>query len=111
MLLFEVDIETAQALPAENGEGGIQHVEIGHLDIAGVNVVETGAFERDAAFGADLVAHRRRAGRHTQLTDKRTVDEMQRSEEHTSELQSLMRISYAVFCLKKKISNQFIRQQ
>src|SRR3546814_2605053 len=28
-----------------------------------------------------------------------------RSEEHTSELQSLMRISYAVFCLKKKILN------
>src|SRR3546814_3216167 len=27
---------------------------------------------------------------------------MERSEEHTSELQSLMRISYAVFCLKKK---------
>src|SRR3546814_2883473 len=30
------------------------------------------------------------------------VDEVARSEEHTSELQSLMRISYAVFCLKKK---------
>src|SRR3546814_1458205 len=29
----------------------------------------------------------------------------ERSEEHTSELQSLMRISYAVFCLKKKITN------
>src|SRR3546814_6529212 len=29
-----------------------------------------------------------------------------RSEEHTSELQSLMRISYAVFCLKKKINTQ-----
>src|SRR3546814_16737461 len=28
---------------------------------------------------------------------------LERSEEHTSELQSLMRISYAVFCLKKKI--------
>src|SRR3546814_3451634 len=28
---------------------------------------------------------------------------LSRSEEHTSELQSLMRISYAVFCLKKKI--------
>src|SRR3546814_4468081 len=28
-----------------------------------------------------------------------------RSEEHTSELQSLMRISYAVFCLKKKITH------
>src|SRR3546814_8645145 len=30
------------------------------------------------------------------------VDDDNRSEEHTSELQSLMRISYAVFCLKKK---------
>src|SRR3546814_7326729 len=29
-----------------------------------------------------------------------------RSEEHTSELQSLMRISYAVFCLKKKMKKQ-----
>src|SRR3546814_3385373 len=31
-----------------------------------------------------------------------------RSEEHTSELQSLMRISYAVFCLKKKIHTHII---
>src|SRR3546814_9721176 len=31
-----------------------------------------------------------------------TVQEALRSEEHTSELQSLMRISYAVFCLQKK---------
>src|SRR3546814_7398748 len=31
-------------------------------------------------------------------------DLIDRSEEHTSELQSLMRISYAVFCLKKKIN-------
>src|SRR3546814_4908277 len=30
-----------------------------------------------------------------------------RSEEHTSELQSLMRISYAVFCLKKKTTKQY----
>src|SRR3546814_9388091 len=34
--------------------------------------------------------------------DKRAADRIVRSEEHTSELQSLMRISYAVFCLKKK---------
>src|SRR3546814_10261873 len=33
----------------------------------------------------------------------------ERSEEHTSELQSLMRISYAVFCLKKKTNNNTIR--
>src|SRR3546814_10425423 len=31
-----------------------------------------------------------------------TIDKSKRSEEHTSELQSLMRISYAVFCLKKQ---------
>src|SRR3546814_1058388 len=34
----------------------------------------------------------------------RRLDQLGRSEEHTSELQSLMRISYAVFCLKKKNS-------
>src|SRR3546814_2623420 len=33
-----------------------------------------------------------------------------RSEEHTSELQSLMRISYAVFCLKKKKTTTIIQQ-
>src|SRR3546814_6233011 len=45
-----------------------------------------GAIVRRADFQpADRIAHERR-----------------RSEEHTSELQSLMRISYAVFCLKKK---------
>src|SRR3546814_6088855 len=39
--------------------------------------------------------------------EKPTWDKViyRRSEEHTSELQSLMRISYAVFCLKKKIRN------
>src|SRR3546814_9503201 len=33
-----------------------------------------------------------------------------RSEEHTSELQSLMRISYAVFCLKKKKTKKILRK-
>src|SRR3546814_1415640 len=40
--------------------------------------------------------------------NRQTADEdsqRARSEEHTSELQSLMRISYAVFCLKKKKKN------
>src|SRR3546814_1379886 len=36
------------------------------------------------------------------VTAESFVDPSPRSEEHTSELQSLMRISYAVFCLKKK---------
>src|SRR3546814_10260851 len=38
-----------------------------------------------------------------QVTPSPTSGVTPRSEEHTSELQSLMRISYAVFCLKKKI--------
>src|SRR3546814_14782800 len=37
-----------------------------------------------------------------------TIPIVLRSEEHTSELQSLMRISYAVFCLKKKTTKQTI---
>src|SRR3546814_5133185 len=48
------------------------------------------------------------ACRHQLPTDTRRT----RSEEHTSELQSLMRISYAVFCLKKKKTQQaHTRQQ
>src|SRR3546814_2107434 len=41
-------------------------------------------------------------GKHEQQTHCRPHKRQPRSEEHTSELQSLMRISYAVFCLKKK---------
>src|SRR3546814_1309077 len=40
----------------------------------------------------------------------RVADQGARSEEHTSELQSLMRNSYADFCLKKKIKRQITRQ-
>src|SRR3546814_6279735 len=38
---------------------------------------------------------------------RKTEGGVLRSEEHTSELQSLMRISYAVFCLKKKKQNEY----
>src|SRR3546814_7247572 len=40
-----------------------------------------------------------------------SVRDLERSEEHTSELQSLMRISYAVFCLKKKSTTQYNIEQ
>src|SRR3546814_5181668 len=42
------------------------------------------------------------AGRAGGLCEILAAPAVRRSEEHTSELQSLMRISYAVFCLKKK---------
>src|SRR3546814_4623172 len=41
-----------------------------------------------------------------QTMDKTPKAGEERSEEHTSELQSLMRISYAVFCLKKKTNKK-----
>src|SRR3546814_3737633 len=45
------------------------------------------------------------AGRFLHPNIVAVYDYADRSEEHTSELQSLMRISYAVFCLKKKTNN------
>src|SRR3546814_4223523 len=46
---------------------------------------------------------RARHRRHRRHDRRRLAVRAARSEEHTSELQSLMRISYAVFCLKKKM--------
>src|SRR3546814_5958192 len=62
--------------------------------------------ERILHIFADRVArldiHARRQGLEDIGTDQKFRFLIRRSEEHTSELQSLMRISYAVFCLKKK---------
>src|SRR3546814_7733278 len=60
---------------------------------------------RNDAFGLDRTAGRRVVARGGDL-DRAIIRQRQdRSEEHTSELQSLMRISSAVFCLKKKTPN------
>src|SRR3546814_4904517 len=60
------------------------------------------------AFGVGARDHQRRHPRHVggepcgiEVADMRLGRDQHRSEEHTSELQSLMRISYAVFCWKK----------
>src|SRR3546814_3291234 len=60
----------------------------------------------------ELSAARSALSRSTRLDDvKSGKGRRRRSEEHTSELQSLMRISYAVFCLKKKKKKQLKQQQ
>src|SRR3546814_4303570 len=65
----------------------------------------------------DLGHTRRMLGRHADCIDGMRPwqalarREEHRSEEHTSELQSLMRTSYAVFCLKKKNTPQQIKKQ
>src|SRR3546814_7529004 len=85
-----------------------------------VRAVETGSFSAAArlagttpsAVSKSVERLERRLGVKLFLRSTRsltlTVDGTayyERSEEHTSELQSLMRISYAVFCLKKKKNN------
>src|SRR3546814_3594999 len=54
------------------------------------------------AHAAHLRVRQRDRQRIGRIDRHATLQIEQRSEEHTSELQSLMRISYAVFCLKKK---------
>src|SRR3546814_6322909 len=56
----------------------------------------------------DLGQHRARLAHHRAA---RLAPQVGRSEEHTSELQSLMRISYAVFCLKKNTNKQQLSMQ
>src|SRR3546814_4537038 len=74
------------------------HGPIGRLeDVHLVDLLDRGAADADGAAAQDLRQHGLPLGG---LQDLAVVDG--RSEEHTSELQSLMRISYAVFCLKKK---------
>src|SRR3546814_9674222 len=59
---------------------------------------------QDAAPEPEGRARRARGAR--DAGDRSAAPRRNRSEEHTSELQSLMRISYAVFCLKKKKKKQ-----
>src|SRR3546814_2052415 len=60
--------------------------------------------EFEARVENDATSPRRRGADRVLLefVKPKTTTRLARSEEHTSELQSLMRISYAVFCLKKK---------
>src|SRR3546814_9212190 len=80
------------------------------LGVGGVGVEEVALRSRRVAsrHGAlaarDLLLEEATSGQ-MRATELRAHAAGGRSEEHTSELQSLMRISYAVFCLKKKTIN------
>src|SRR3546814_6957232 len=99
--------------PAKRGSGGegesprilkgllsdarrVERARLGHERTVAVREL----LDRRAVVVAALVHHRAVA-----------VAILERSEEHTSELQSLMRISYAVFCLKKKKNNTSQKQK
>src|SRR3546814_3542254 len=84
------DIDLAR-VGVEPGDQGIEVTRRGDTD--GV---------ADSGRGYALFGRPARIGPDHQLGTLEACGRGDRSEEHTSELQSLMRISYAVFCLKKK---------
>src|SRR3546814_4998915 len=80
-------------------------VGVGHDDDLVIAQLVDREFVADA--GAERLDQRSHLLRRDDAVEARALDVQylalqRRSEEHTSELQSLMRISYAVFCLKKK---------
>src|SRR3546814_2576851 len=98
------DVCSSDLLAGERGHGVLQGalqalgVAVGqHVDVDGdVHAVAVGVEHAGRRLDGLALHH---VGHHL------AVDALHvRSEEHTSELQSLMRISYAVLCLKKKLS-------
>src|SRR3546814_3218886 len=96
--VLDVELRLRALAPDEGealtvGRGGRPHRAAGpRRRGADLAIVEAVIFDVEQVGVAVLRIFEDRAGR----------DVARRSEEHTSELQSLMRISYAVFCLKKK---------
>src|SRR3546814_1900509 len=94
---FSLD-KSQVTLPTPDFSGTITGSYTVPLTRLGGNLVFSGDYFFTDKFGGDLGENL--PGYH--LTNFRITWNGVRSEEHTSELQSLMRISYAVFCLKKK---------
>src|SRR3546814_7291040 len=104
--MFMVYLQPSRAIMQFNA-GGCVEVDAIHFvdDAERLMLFDTGGIvEHLVAIAQALQAmHRDRADiGDAQVAVQRGRERERRSEEHTSELQSLMRISYAVFCLKKK---------
>src|SRR3546814_3124458 len=115
---------TGEALVAWNGSPPVAETLRAAVPLlslaAGVKILQIGEAEGETA--EEAAAYLSRHGIHARIERQdasvdggsdgerllaycRSIEPAYRSEEHTSELQSLMRISYAVFCLKKKKRN------
>src|SRR3546814_7172980 len=84
-------------------------VVVGDAPRAGIDVVarrKLHLLHGAVAFGEAVAAAQRIVAAAGAILELQYLDLIARSEEHTSELQSLMRISYAVFCLEKKKNKQ-----
>src|SRR3546814_9004548 len=87
-------LDSSTAAVVTGGASGLGRATAEALAAAGVKVA---IFDINDALGEEVAQSIGGLFVHVDITD-----EQSRSEEHTSELQSLMRLSYAVFCLKKK---------
>src|SRR3546814_3475142 len=93
------DIGDERPLPFAQAGAGFHEMDAGVEGDAGHGAQRVGRQRAAAGAKLHIMGRRAAAGPHPYV---RQAEADQRSEEHTSELQSLMRISYAVFCLKKK---------
>src|SRR3546814_7647325 len=78
-----------------------KHPRLAILEVMGGALIASG-FMNNTPVVVILIPIMFRLSAATGVPVKKLMMPLSRSEEHTSELQSLMRISYAVFCLKKK---------
>src|SRR3546814_4873191 len=93
-------VEAQRALPVQSGCAGLYGTAVARIEVGGrFPAVLT-------AMGRRIEADRIILCAGTESVRLARALGVRRSEEHTSELQSLMRISYAVFCLKKKKKTQ-----
>src|SRR3546814_10565556 len=83
---------------------GLRYPYEKYAQVAAADFIYGGMENTSATTQTDTVLHDARA--HVEVEPMAT-----RSEEHTTELQSLMRISYAVFCLKKKKNKTEYKQR
>src|SRR3546814_6820260 len=100
MRMLDMDAEAPPAAQPADGEGRTDGMTAAGDEQVGPGRLQRVAARSDAHHG--LAGQSDRPSQRRQPSPGRRGTE-RRSEEHTSELQSLMRISYAVFCLKKKI--------
>src|SRR3546814_6538584 len=104
-LRYFLEVARTQRVSAAALRLGVQHTTVSRRIHALERELDTRLFDKSKSTGFTLTEDGLRFFAYAEQMEGTLInareDILGRSEEHTSELQSLMRISYAVFCLKK----------